>query len=216
MRKLLIVLFLFSYSSIFSQTWDHVIKKSNYISYFEMDYLGPTVVVYTLLNGGGDCSRDKFDFKNDRKSIRTAADMDYYKSGWDRGHLVPAEDFAYDCKLIEQTFRYYNCVPQHPKLNRGSWKKVEGEIRDISRNRKVVVICVNIFGTNYLSGSRVGIPKECIKLVWDFNTGKPIAGWVFTNNSSARVVKKSPQKIIEEKKLSNIGGILSSILQKSN
>lgn len=213
MKYLLTILLTLILSISYSQTWDVVIRKSNYISYFENDYLSPSVVVYVLQNGGGDCNREKFDFKNDRKSLKTATGKNFSGSGWDRGHLAPAEDFAYDCKLSEQTFRYYNCVPQHPKLNRGSWKRVEGEIREISRKRKIVVMCINIFGTDYLPNSRVGIPKECIKLVWDFNTGKPIAGWVFQNNSDAKVVKKTPQKIIQEKKLTNVGGILTNILK---
>lgn len=210
MKYYLLFLSMFFCSTVLSQTWDVVIKKSNYTSYFERDYLAPTVVVYTLLNGGGECDRDKFDFRNDRKSLKTATNENYRNSGWDRGHLVPTEDFAYNCKLSELTFRYYNCIPQHPKLNRGSWKSVENEVRRMSKNRKIIVMCINIFGKDYLPNSRVGIPTECIKLVWDYNTGEAIAGWVFQNNSKASVVRKSPSQIVTEKRLINVRPILDS------
>lgn len=196
MRGILVLLTILISSISFSQTWDVKIQTVNYTSYFEFDYLSPTVVVYELYKGGGDCNRDKFRFKNDRRDIRTASDKDYTGSGWDRGHMVSAEDFAYDCYLTETTFRFYNCVPQHPSLNRGPWLRIENEVRNLSKSRRIKVMCINIFSNNYLPNSRVGIPIYCIKLIWDFETGNPIKGWVVNNDSKPKAKVMSHLEII--------------------
>jgi hypothetical protein len=46
MKNILLVLLTFWVSISFSQSYDVVIKKQNYTSYFENDYLNPTVVTY--------------------------------------------------------------------------------------------------------------------------------------------------------------------------
>jgi len=202
MRQIfLYLILLFISTNTYSQTYDVIIKKSNYTSYFEFDYMNPTIVAYKLYHGGGNCSRSKFYFKNDEPSVNTAKDSDYSKSGYDKGHLANAEDFAYDCILDELTFRYYNCVPQNPKLNRGPWKSVETQIRELSQNRELLVICVNLFGNNYIPGTKVGIPYECIKLVYDSKTKEPLLGFIFTNTSTPTVIRLSPNEIIKIKNL---------------
>lgn len=196
-NKIWIYFILFPYLS-FSQSYDVVIPQINYTSFFENDYCCPTVVIYNLYKGGGDCSRKKFKFKND-KQIVTSTDKDFVNSGYDKGHLANSEDFAYDCELNELTFRFYNCVPQHPKLNRGIWKKVENEIRKISQKKEITVMCINIFNDEkYLPNSKVRIPTECIKLVWESKTENPLKGYVFTNNSNPQLFEMSHEDIVKK------------------
>jgi endonuclease G len=61
-------------------------------------------------------------FGNDMPSITTATSRDYAGSGYDKGHMAAALDFASDCEKEEMTFVYYNALPQTPNLNRGVWK----------------------------------------------------------------------------------------------
>jgi endonuclease G len=204
MKHTILLVFLLLPLFLLSQSYDVVIKKDNYTSYFENEYLNPTVVVYNLYKGGGNCSRTKFFFKNDIPSLKTASDQDYLKSGFDKGHMANAEDFAYDCVLDELTFRYYNCVPQNPKMNRGPWKKVETEVRQWSQTRELKVVCINIFENNFIPNTKVAVPTECIKLIYDAKTKESIAGYIFKNNSSAQVIKLSPEEIIKVKNLNII------------
>ena len=54
------------------------------------------IFVYKLYKGGGECSRKGLVFKTG--GVRNSATaQDYYKSGYDQGHLVNFEDYAYDC-----------------------------------------------------------------------------------------------------------------------
>lgn len=201
MKHTLLITFFLLPIYLLSQTYDIVIKKENYTSYFENDYLNPTVVVYKLYKGGGNCSRAKFFFKNDISTLKTATDSDYLKSGFDKGHLANAEDFAYDCNLDELTFRYYNCVPQNPKMNRGPWKKVETEVRQWSQTREILVVCINIFENNFIPNTKVAIPTECIKLIYDSKTKEPIAGYIFKNTSTAEFNKIHPDEIVRTKNI---------------
>jgi len=143
-----------------------VTKYANvvYTAYFSKEYHEPLYVVYDLFQGGGDCDRSQFHFKNgDCEGCGTY--QDYEGSGYDRGHLCNAEDEAFDCDREELTFRYYNCVPQARRLNRGIWKKWETKIRMESQEENLTIICGSIFGNTVIGG--IAVPDYCWKLVYD-------------------------------------------------
>lgn len=52
-------------------------------------------------------------------SAGTASDIDYARSGYDRGHLVPAADMAWSAVTMKESFYYSNISPQVPAFNRG-------------------------------------------------------------------------------------------------
>jgi endonuclease G len=56
--------------------------------------------------------------------------IDYQKSGYDRGHLAPAEDMWYSMETMVQSFFYSNMSPQLPRFNLGVWKKLEMQMRN--------------------------------------------------------------------------------------
>lgn len=55
---------------------------------------------------------------------------DYRGSGFDRGHMAPAADFARSDDAMSSTFTLANMAPQHPSLNRKTWRILEQETRD--------------------------------------------------------------------------------------
>lgn len=63
---------------------------------------------------------------------------DYYQSGFDRGHIVPAADASFSKEALQETFFLSNICPQHPKLNRGLWAKLEKTIRTLATKTKWV------------------------------------------------------------------------------
>jgi endonuclease G len=178
------IILVFFVGAIFSQKksdckYDTIIHTQAYTSYFSKKHLAPIVVTYTLFNAGGECDRSNFNFKNDIGSLQTATDKDYYMSGYDRGHMAPAEAYAYSCFLQELTFRYYNCVPQDPKLNRGQWKAKENEERRLSKNDTIVVICFNEFKKRKIGN--VGVPEKCYKFIINQRTKKVVLAFYYTN-----------------------------------
>lgn len=66
------------------------------------------------------------------KEVKTgsATPDDYRGSGYDRGHLVPAADMAWDAKAMEETFLLSNISPQAGNFNKGIWRELE----ELSRN----------------------------------------------------------------------------------
>lgn len=176
---LLITILKLSFSG-FAQKYDTVIHTSIYTSYFNKALKVPVVVCYKLYKGGGSCSRKGMKFKNDIHNLVTATDYDYYKSGFDKGHLANAEDFAYNCDLMKTTFKYYNCIPQNPKLNRGIWKLSESRIRKLSQNDSLFIIIINKFG-NLKIGQNVGVPEYCIKVTYSLTMLKPVSVFYVSN-----------------------------------
>ena len=160
-----------------------IIDKGIYKANFSNTLHQPRYVSYTLYKGGGDCNRSHFSFKNDIDSAITATDRDYAGSGYDKGHLANAEDFAFDCTSDELTFRYYNCLPQTANLNRGLWKRNETDVRKWSQKEKLYIICGGFFGGDRIGNVRV--PSHCWKVVQSVDTKKILfCGW-FSNKGKA-------------------------------
>lgn len=176
--------FLFFISLIGTTLSQIVVDKGIYKVNFSNTLHVPKYVSYYLYKGGGSCSRDKFNFKNDEPTLLCACDSDYKgKKGYEKGHLANAEDFAFDCEKDELTFRYYNCFPQTVSLNHGVWKTKEELIRKWSGADKLYIICGGYF-TNKKMG-RIAIPSYCWKVVQSTTTKKILfCGW-FSNTTAA-------------------------------
>jgi len=204
MNKLIIFLLVLVVSTLSSQTikYDTLITTKAYKSYYSKSDLGPAIVTYTIFKAGGDCARDTFSFTNDIKDLPSAKVKDYAHSGYDRGHMANAEDFAYDCNLDEVTFRYYNCVPQHPKLNRGAWRSYESKIRNLSYTDSLFVICYNHFSDKKLN-ERVSIPDTCYKFVFTLSDRKMVISVAYTNDQIPTRYQPGEAVIEEVKKVIN-------------
>ncbi len=164
---------------------DTIINNGLYKSYFCYFLRQPLYATYTLYKGGGDCDRDAENFSFSPCDQPTATDEDYSHSGYDQGHLVNAEDFAYDCSLEKLTFCFYNCLPQTPALNRGIWKSWETKIRKLSQTVKLFVIAGGIY-SNVTIGpdSTAAVPDYCYKIVLNSNTKKILYCMLFPNDNS--------------------------------
>jgi endonuclease G len=164
---------------------DTLIDIGIYKSYFNIKLKEPLYVTYMLFKGGGSCDREveSFTFKVDEFD-KTATDNDYVHSGLEKGHLANAEDFAADCDKEEMTFKYYNCVPQTLKLNRGIWKTWETSTRALSQSKKLFIIAGSIYGKKKIGINKIGVPSHCYKIVIDPATKKILNCLVFPNNKS--------------------------------
>lgn len=179
------------------KVFDTVLITPAYKSYFSYQLREPVFVSYILRKGGGPCDRTKFRFKNDTK-IPMEGDAEYSRSGYDKGHLANAEDFANDCQKDEQTFRYYNCLPQTPNMNRGIWKMWETSIRKESHEDSLLVICGGIWSTDkHVNG--MAIPTHCWKVVYSFNKKVVKHVLFFTNETTNSTVKEMKLHELEEK-----------------
>lgn len=70
------------------------------------------------------------DFRQDSMvSVGTPDKIDYFNSGYDRGHLAPSADFRWSRKALSESYYYSNISPQKPEFNRGKWSQVEDFLR---------------------------------------------------------------------------------------
>ena len=145
-------------------------------------------VKYKLYKGGGDCDRNQFDFIID-DIPNTATSFDYNHSGFDQGHLCNAEDFAYDCMKEAITFRFYNCIPQYPNLNRGIWKSYEHKIRKLSQTDSLLIFCGGIYNDQKIPNTKVYIPDKCWKVVYSLSSGDILYCLLFTNKQNENTVE---------------------------
>ena len=90
-----------------------------------------------------------------------ALKKDYYRSGYDRGHLVPAADMNFDSTAMSECFLFTNVTPQTPTFNRGIWKKLESLTRSLRVEKdSLVIITGTIFKdtTQHFTTLSGGIP----------------------------------------------------------
>ena len=196
MKKLLILIFLYPLLS-FSQSVDTIIVTTIYKSYFSNVLHEPLYVSYKIYKSGGDCSRSGMTFNNDIKELTTATNKDYVKTGYDEGHLANAADFSKNCEEEKITFKFYNCLPQTPNLNRGVWKEWETTIRKESQNDSILIICGgNFTKINYLGSTneiknidKIAIPDYCWKVTMSLSSKKVTHVLYFTNTTVANCME---------------------------
>ena len=177
---------LFVYTHCYAQKTDTIIDMGNYKSYYSYTVKNPLYVTYRLSKGGGDCERSRFKFE--ACGINTATDADYEHSGFHKGHLANAEDFAYDCVLDEKTFCYFNCVPQTSKLNLGIWKVWETKLRKLSQKQPLFIVAGAIYSDKIIKlGTTVGVPDYCYKIVVNPRTLEIVYCLLFPNDNSNAV-----------------------------
>ena len=182
MKKLLLILCLFS-QHLQAQE-DTLVKNEVYTCLYSFTLKAPIYVAYKLYQGGGDCSRKNDSFKG--IPGKTAIDKDY-DFHYDKGHVCPAEDFAYDCSKEKLTFSYFNCFPQTVALNRGKWKSVETTVRAMSQKDSLLIVAGGMYSVTKI-GWNVTVPDICWKVVYSLSLKKVIISKTFQNNSNPDMV----------------------------
>jgi endonuclease G, mitochondrial len=87
---------------------------------------------------GGSNKRPKVKFRPEENipPAARAIDADYTKSGFDRGHQAPSEDFNEDADWMTESFILSNVVPQVGLgFNRGIWAQLEQNVRKLLDDR---------------------------------------------------------------------------------
>lgn len=114
---------------------------------------------------------------------------DYSHSGFDRGHMAPAEDFRGNIRQMSQSFFLSNLVPQNPDNNRGIWARLEKNVRDWAFQRgDLYLITGPVFLNNTPQGwignhlTPVAVPTHLYKIIYDAKR-KEALGFLIPNSS---------------------------------
>lgn len=126
-------------------------------------------------------------------AVRTesATPRDYNGSGYDRGHLCPAADMAFDENAMEESFYMSNMSPQVKAFNMGVWRELEECTRDWAKKFKRLYIATGpVLATTPLGQigqSKVTVPGAYYKVLLAPDQGKAIA-FLMPNAMSDRPV----------------------------
>jgi len=171
MRVWFVVLFMLAGSIAFGQTPDTITVTHKYYSTtFDRAKHYPVVVKYWLTKGMYAC---KTKIKRTNKFTsdpvipnETNLKKDYTRSGYDRGHNMPAEDNCCSSTGMKECFYYSNMTPQLHSLNAGAWETLEKYARHKAKiYDSVLVWCGSVSLTNNIIG-RVSVPDYCWKIIY--------------------------------------------------
>lgn len=157
---------------------DH--HQPNWIAY-ELNYQELTINI----------ERGSRGFKDDPLNPHDISSKLYIKSGYDRGHLVPARDMQYDSLALVKSFYMSNVSPQLPGFNRGIWKRLENQVRRWAETDEQIYI---IAGTLYKDASEVlneevSIPTYYYKVIIDYEPEVKVIAFLFPHEKSNNHIK---------------------------
>lgn len=97
-----------------------------------------------------------------------ARDTDYRGSGYSRGHMAPAADFAWSEDAVRATFLLSNAVPQMQSTNAGVWARLERSVRRLAADADVVYVFSGpLFEgpAEVIGAGQVAVPSHFFKAV---------------------------------------------------
>jgi len=148
---------------------DQVVKHGGYTLCYSEKYEQAKWVAYELTVKNLLCDgKRKNSFRIDTDIVTGSATVvDYYRSGYDRGHLAPAADFKCD---MRPTFLMSNISPQKPMFNRGVWKRLERWARDKAKEDGLVYVITGPVLHDSLKTigiNEVAVPEQFYKIVFN-------------------------------------------------
>lgn len=161
----------------------HLLCRKGYLLSHDPARKTPVWVVEHLNRTKADAIVSRSDdFQPDQELERgeRAELLDYKGSGYDRGHMAPAADMAWDAQAMSESFYLSNMVPQAGAgMNRGIWAALEGKVRKWLLERGELYV---YSGPVYLSGdsetigpNHVAVPSSLFKIVLDPQQKQAIA-----------------------------------------
>jgi endonuclease G, mitochondrial len=115
--------------------------------------------------------------------------LDYYKSGYDRGHLAPAADMTRSSTAMSESFLLSNVSPQIPGFNRGVWKRLESFVRNtIQYQNELFIITGPIFRGNLdvIGRNEVTVPGYYFKVILNKVGDKYLSiGFILPNEATS-------------------------------
>lgn len=152
-----------------------LVKHLAYTSSYNPMHRVPNYVVHVIPKDilYGNITRTN-DFRQDPFIKQNMSDsVDYWNSGFDRGHMAASADFKWNRKAMSESYYYSNIIPQNKELNQGAWNKLEMQVREWAiDNTELVVVTGPVLKSELPKipqGSfKVSIPEYLYKIVVDY------------------------------------------------
>ncbi len=102
------------------------------------------------------------------KGVKIASPADYYRSGYNRGHLLPSSDRDDSRAENITTFNFVNIAPQLSRVNSGVWLYIEHKVKEwaYSYGRAYITVGTIVEDSNrYIGKGKITIPTAFYKAV---------------------------------------------------
>ncbi len=122
--------------------------------------------------------------------------VDYFNSGYDRGHLAPSADFRWSRKALSESYFYSNMSPQKPEFNRGKWSQVEDFLRQyvIYTGHPIFVVTGGLLHDSIQKtigvNKKIKVPPYFYKIALDMQASPPraIAFWMLNGTNTKPII----------------------------
>ena len=176
-----------------------ILKRSNYTLSFNKSTNLPNWVAWRLDKKklAARVSRDRYGFiaDPDMEGKNAVVTQDYAKSGYDRGHMCPANDSRWSGEAMKESFYMTNICPQNPSLNSGDWHELEQACHRWAEEGPIYIACGPILYKNespkYIGKEhKVRVPEAFFKVILaGVEKGKPKAiGFIYKNSAGNRTL----------------------------
>ena len=158
-----------------------IIHYNYYSVSFCEDYKLSEWAIHYLTPDKFGVEKRKNNFRQDpRLKGRDAQESNYYKSGYDKGHLVPAGDMNYNSISMSESNYMTNISPQHASFNRGGWRVLESKIREWVLEFDTVAVITGFVKSSKKEDiidytNQVPVPKYFYKVFVDIKYNRSIA-----------------------------------------
>ncbi len=191
---------------------NQLIHRNGFSLSYNEKHEQPNWVFYKILPSDIQCiikAKRKNRFKPDLEILSESAGLiDYYKSGFDRGHLKPSADELCDQSQMNETFLMSNMSPQTPGFNRGIWKSLESHVRGlIKSNDSLYVYTAGVLsnGLPTIGMNKVSVPEKYYKVIYKFKDGNiSTESYIIPNSRSEHSFDKYQTSVLEVEKITGI------------
>ena len=174
-----------------------VLHRTNYTLSFNKSTNLPNWVAWRLDKKklAQKVSRDRYKFVVDPEvsGKNAVVTQDYAQSGYDRGHMCPANDSRWSADAMRESFYMTNICPQNPSLNSGDWNELEQACHKWAEEGPIYIVCGPILykksKAEYIGKEhKIRVPEAFFKVVLaGVEKGKPRAvGFVYKNAKGNR------------------------------
>ncbi|HLU90144.1 MAG TPA: DNA/RNA non-specific endonuclease [Cyclobacteriaceae bacterium] len=189
---------------------DQVVVHSGFSLLYDEDHEQAAWVAYELSSDKTQKNFGRTDkFLSDPLVLTgTSTHSDYRGSGFDRGHLAPAADMAWEANAMAESFYYSNISPQKPGFNRGIWKKMESQTRTWAiEHGRVYIVTGPVLspGLPSIGANKVSVPSFFYKVILDYEMpGIRGIGFIFPNEGSKKPLQDFAVTIDSVERLTRI------------
>ena len=195
-----------------SSTTGDVVKHEYYALSYSEEHEQAEWVAYELTRDRLNQKRVKRmdNFRADPKIKTGSANIyDYKRSGYDRGHMVPAGDMGFSSRSMSETFYMSNMSPQVRNFNGGIWRELEENVRDWARRfRHIYIVSGPVLkgkmrGT--IGSNRVSVPDKYYKVILDISEPELKGiGFIIPNEVSTKTLDNYAVTIDEVERVTGI------------